>query len=120
MASFFVPWSEIIEGEDGRWHAERVMPLEDGGFAEQHARGKIDPWRQMLVRDLLFVRRDVSGRVCDKMKVREETAYYFPREIQHALQAAGFTDVAVTGEWRRTPPRRGDRFFVVEARRGRG
>ncbi len=119
MASFFVPWSEILEGEDGRWHTERVMPLEDGGLAEQHARGKIDLWRQMLVRDLRFVRRDVSGRVCDEMMVREETAYYFPREIQHALDAAGFADVTITGEWRRTPPRQGDRFFVAEARQGK-
>lgn len=120
MASFFVPWSDILEGEDGSWHTERVMPLEDGGLAEQHARGKIDLWRQMLVRDLRFIHRDLSGRVCEEMKVREETAYYFPREIQHALEAAGFADVAMTGEWRRTPPRQGDRFFVVEARRGGG
>jgi SAM-dependent methyltransferase len=107
------PLASLVDTGDDvrRWTAE------NGDLLTLHGRRTLTDWIMQRSETLIRYERWRDNRLIETQLEPMSQRYWGLEEFTWALQAAGFTDGAVSGGYADRPPRRGDRVMTFEARR---
>ncbi len=99
-----------------RWQWVDERPTDDGGWILLSEAVHFDHARQRFVSRHRFECFGADGRLAWVKLERNELAYLYPGDVRDLLQAAGFADIEIFGDFRRRPHRLVGQEIVAIAR----
>ncbi len=104
ILTVFNRWQEMAGERMGEWTLRKREPLADGTELVKHARVE----RQDLLDQTLAVtvryRRERDGQIVEEQICPTTERWYFIHELTLMLEAVGFREIRVTGDYTDDPP----------------
>ena len=104
ILTVFNRWQEMADERMGEWTLRKRHPLADGTELVKEARVE----RQNLLDQTLSVtvryRRERDGQILEEQISPTTERWYFVHELTLMLEAVGFRDIRVTGDYTDEPP----------------
>ena len=100
----FIPWAEITgELEEGKWLLDHEAKIGEAGVARDtakcHTKFSIKRLSQQLTRNHRYKVVSPQGKVLQTSESTHQLSWYWPREMEGYLQAAGFSVQQTIGDF---------------------
>lgn len=115
LLSLDVPYDSFAANNE--WHLTRRMPRPDGSLVLISAAGRANKAKQVFKSTTKYEVFDASGTLVHTEHHPFTTRWYYPHEFTLMLEAAGFTDVVMTGDLGDEPFADHHRILMVRALR---